>query len=138
MNRNLKRLRESFGVSRTLLSEITGIPYRTLQNWELGTRDMADYEYENISYRLSERQELLKVIMKTSIVVEEEGCSAEWFVDKKGYGFKAKIFGNHYKEYCEVDVRYNALVIVPVWAKWTVAQLIDEEKWKAVIKSEHI
>ncbi len=49
----LKRLRENFDVSRKLLSKITGIPYRTLQNWELGTREMTEYEYRNIEYRLS-------------------------------------------------------------------------------------
>ncbi|KIR01741.1 hypothetical protein P261_00555 [Lachnospiraceae bacterium TWA4] len=138
MQYNLKRLRESFGVSRTLLSKITGIPYRTLQNWELGTRKIADYEYKNIRYRLSERKELLKIIMSEPIKVEEDNCSADWFMDKRGYGFKACIFGNHYKVYSKVEVCYNALTVVPIWAKWTIEELIDEEKWKEVTRREFI
>ncbi len=135
---NLKRLRDSFGVSRTLLSRITDIPYRTLQNWELGSRQMAEYEYKNISYRLSEREALLRVIMQQSIITGRDDCLAEWFSDKNGYGCLITMKNKKYKEYCDVTVNYDALYVVPVWAKWTVEHLVKELEWKDVSEREYI
>lgn len=38
-----KELRESLGMNMTRFSEFTGIPYRTIQNWESGMNKCPDY-----------------------------------------------------------------------------------------------
>lgn len=40
---NIKEIRESSGMSRAEFSRIYGIPIRTLENWEAGTRKCPDY-----------------------------------------------------------------------------------------------
>lgn len=35
---NIKEAREAAGLERKELSNLLGIPYRTIQNWELGLR----------------------------------------------------------------------------------------------------
>ena len=40
---DIKELREKYGLTRKQLSERYGIPYRTIQDWELGNRKCPDY-----------------------------------------------------------------------------------------------
>lgn len=40
---NIKNLRVRFGLTQKQLSEVTGIPFRTIQNWEGGQRKCPDY-----------------------------------------------------------------------------------------------
>lgn len=35
---NIKELRKKAGLTRTELAELSGVPYRTLENWESGVR----------------------------------------------------------------------------------------------------
>ena len=48
----LKGLREASGMTRTQFAEYFGIPYRTIQDWELGSRKCNDYIIVLIEYKL--------------------------------------------------------------------------------------
>ena len=45
-------LREKAGMTRNQFCEYLGIPYRTLQAWELGDRSMPDYLLRLIAYKV--------------------------------------------------------------------------------------
>ena len=47
-----KDLRESSGMSRQQFVEYFSIPYRTIQDWELGNRKFPEYLLELIEYKL--------------------------------------------------------------------------------------
>ena len=49
----IKQIREASGMTRTQFAEYFGIPYRTLQNWELGERDCPAYLIDLIKYKLT-------------------------------------------------------------------------------------
>lgn len=46
----IKRLRTHKGMSRKEFCEYLGVPYRTLQDWELGNRSMPDYMLRIMMY----------------------------------------------------------------------------------------
>jgi DNA-binding transcriptional regulator YiaG len=48
-----RAIREKSGMSRTEFSEWLGIPYRTMQEWELGRRAMPDYVLRLIAYKVA-------------------------------------------------------------------------------------
>lgn len=48
----IKHLREAAGVSRRAFSEYFNIPYRTVQDWELGARVPPEYVIDLIQYKL--------------------------------------------------------------------------------------
>lgn len=48
----LKELRERSGMTRKQFVEYFGIPYRTVQSWELGDRDCPEYLLSLIEYKL--------------------------------------------------------------------------------------
>lgn len=48
----MKELRESTGMNRKEFCEYFGIPYRTVTEWERGTRKMPDYVLELLTYRI--------------------------------------------------------------------------------------
>ncbi len=50
--RTIKELRESTGMSRKEFSEHTGIPVRTLEDWETGRRTPPEYLPRLIAYQL--------------------------------------------------------------------------------------
>ena len=45
-------LREQTGMSRTEFSEYLNIPYRTMQEWELGRRTMPEYVFSLIEFKV--------------------------------------------------------------------------------------
>ena len=47
-----KELREQSGMTRTQFAEYFGIPYRTIQDWELGNRECKDYVLALMEYKL--------------------------------------------------------------------------------------
>ncbi len=49
----IRELRESTGESRKEFSEHTGIPVRTLEDWEAGRRTPPDYVPRLLSYQLA-------------------------------------------------------------------------------------
>ena len=48
----IKELRERYGMKRPEFAEYFHIPYRTVQNWELGVRDCPEYLLELMEYKL--------------------------------------------------------------------------------------
>ena len=49
----MKELRKKYGLTQKGLSEITGIPYRTIQNWEGGQRKCTPYVLDLVAFKLS-------------------------------------------------------------------------------------
>ena len=49
----LIELRESTGMTRREFCDYFGIPYRTLQDWELGNRKMPDYLLRLMAYKIN-------------------------------------------------------------------------------------
>lgn len=47
-----KELRESSGMTRPQFAEYFGLPYRTIQNWELGERTCPAYLFELMKYKI--------------------------------------------------------------------------------------
>lgn len=52
----IKKIRESTGMSRKEFCEYFGIPYRTLQDWELGNREMPEYLLRLMVYKIKMEQ----------------------------------------------------------------------------------
>ena len=48
----IKKLRESTGMNRKDFCEYFGIPYRTVTEWERGTRKMPDYVLRLLAYKI--------------------------------------------------------------------------------------
>ena len=48
----LVELRKSTGMNRRKFSDYFGIPYRTVQDWELGNRHMPEYLFRLMVYRI--------------------------------------------------------------------------------------
>lgn len=47
-----KELREASGMSRQQFTDYFGIPYRTIQSWELGDRQCPQYLLDLMEYKL--------------------------------------------------------------------------------------
>ena len=45
-------MRKKTGMNRREFAEYFGIPYRTVQDWELGNRKMTEYLFRLIAYKL--------------------------------------------------------------------------------------
>ena len=52
MREELIKLRESTNMNRKQFSEYFDIPYRTMQDWELGNRSMPEYLYRLMAYKV--------------------------------------------------------------------------------------
>lgn len=52
-----KQIREQSGMNIKQFSEYFNIPYRTVQNWDLGLRQCPDYVIELIVYKLNNEKE---------------------------------------------------------------------------------
>lgn len=48
----LIQLRRKTGMNKKQFAEYFGIPYRTLQDWELGNRKMPEYLYRLMAYKV--------------------------------------------------------------------------------------
>ena len=73
--KTIKQLRESIGMSRKEFSEHTGIPVRTLEDWEAARRTPPEYIPRLIAYLLKD-EELIKNSVKRiefEAVKNEEG-----------------------------------------------------------------
>ena len=49
---DFKNLREASGMNKTKFAKYFGIPYRTIQDWELGNRKCLDYVLKLMEYKL--------------------------------------------------------------------------------------
>lgn len=47
---NIKQLRSKYGLTQKTLSELTGIPKRTIENWEGGQRTPPDWVLTLLEY----------------------------------------------------------------------------------------
>ena len=56
MENDIKKLREKYNISRKEFTEKFEIPYRTLQDWELGNRKCPEYLLKLIEYKLEKEQ----------------------------------------------------------------------------------
>lgn len=52
----LLELRNSTGMNRREFAEYFEIPYRTIQEWELGNRRMPDYLFRLMAYKIQMEQ----------------------------------------------------------------------------------
>ena len=52
-----KAIREQAGMNRKDFSDWLGIPYRTMQEWELGHRQATDYVLRLIAYKVKMEKE---------------------------------------------------------------------------------
>ena len=52
IGRELVELRKQTGMNRREFAEYFGIPYRTVQDWELGNRQMPEYLYRLMAYKV--------------------------------------------------------------------------------------
>lgn len=52
LREELIKLRESTNMNRKQFSEYFDIPYRTMQDWELGNRSMPEYLYRLMAYKI--------------------------------------------------------------------------------------
>lgn len=61
MNRGkeIKELREKMGMNRREFCDYYGIPYRTVQDWELEKRELPEYLLRLIKYR-AEMEDMIK------------------------------------------------------------------------------
>ena len=59
VNMSIKELRIQSGMSIKAFTEYFGIPYRTVQHWELGTRKCPPYLLDLIAYKLR-KEKLIK------------------------------------------------------------------------------
>ena len=58
MNMNIKELRTASGMSRNDFADYFEIPYRTIQNWELGIRDCPSYLLKLIEFKLKKEHKI--------------------------------------------------------------------------------
>lgn len=56
---NFKDLREQSGMTRPEFAKYFGIPYRTVQSWELGDRQCPEYLLNLMQYKL-EKEKITK------------------------------------------------------------------------------
>ncbi len=49
---DLRRLRDRTHMNRKIFCDYFKIPYRTVQDWELSNRQMPDYLYDLMEYKL--------------------------------------------------------------------------------------
>jgi DNA-binding transcriptional regulator YiaG len=52
MKDKLIQLRMETGMNRREFAEYFGIPYRTMQDWELGNRTMPEYLFRLMEYKI--------------------------------------------------------------------------------------
>lgn len=55
---DFKSIRLASSMSRKEFAEYFGIPYRTIQNWELGNRQCPDYLLSLMAYKLEKEGKL--------------------------------------------------------------------------------
>ena len=69
----LKKIREELGMNRTEFSRYIDIPLRTLEEWEAGRRQMADYVLRLITYYTK----MERLLVERKIILEDEADAEE-------------------------------------------------------------
>lgn len=80
-----KELREASGMTRTQFAEYFGIPYRTIQDWELGNRKCNGYVLDLMQFRLDQERKNEEILKHFSELMaafkdDEERIIGEWGV----------------------------------------------------------
>ncbi len=57
---DIKALREQYNLSRSDFCKFFNIPYRTVQDWEIGKRKMPDYLFDLIEYKLIKEKSVIE------------------------------------------------------------------------------
>lgn len=70
--RKIRELRESINMSRKEFSNHTGIPIRTLEDWEAGRRTPPEYVPRLISYQLKYEELIQRINTSTDDKIERE------------------------------------------------------------------
>ena len=70
--KTIKELREGTGMSRKEFSEHTGIPVRTLEDWEAGRRTPPEYIPRLIAYQLEYEKLMMKSKHSEDDINEQE------------------------------------------------------------------
>ena len=65
-----KELRQQSGMNLTQFSQYFNIPYRTIQNWELGLRQCPEYLLDLMKYKLDRESKKQQIIQAYIDVVE--------------------------------------------------------------------
>ena len=82
----IKELRESTGMNRKEFCEYFEIPYRTVTEWERGTRKMPDYVCQSINYPISPRIWLVRPEqISISPIRFRRSTDRQWKVPLSGY-----------------------------------------------------
>ncbi len=111
----IKETRELKGLTQKELSNITGIPFRTIQNWENGISQPSPFTQSSIINRIEE--------YKTPQELEEQGKARAALVEKGrqvGYMYK-----NIYKD-CE---QYDKLKI----CRAKLVRCLADKKWSDLL-----
>ncbi len=83
-------LRESTGMNRKEFAEHLGIPYRTMQEWELGRRAMPDYVFSLIRYRVENEAKAPEQVKDKSSVIDKLNDRKDVALPKKDKRQKIK------------------------------------------------
>ena len=88
----VKDLRKQAGMSRKDFCNSFEIPYRTLQSWELGEREMSDFSKRLLAYviKTSELVENYKRDLEKQVEGEQDGEKKEYRI-RFGRGWNSKI-----------------------------------------------
>lgn len=70
-----RKVRESINMSRKKFSNHTGIPIRTLEDWEAGRRTPPEYVSRLISYQLKYEELIQRINTSTGDKIEREGLN---------------------------------------------------------------
>lgn len=98
----VKELREAAGMSRQQFMEYFGLPYRTLQDWELGNRKCPDYLLDLMEYKLRNENKIKGKWVLTNSDFAEMSCSVCGFTY---YGeYDAECMSNFCPD-CGADMR---------------------------------
>lgn len=65
-NDDFKKIRHRSGMSRKEFGEYFEIPYRTVQNWELGLRECPEYLLKLMKYKLDTSKEIYLIGLDNS------------------------------------------------------------------------
>lgn len=57
---SIKEKRESLNLTQQQFAELTGIPFRTIQNWETGKRKCPDYVLKFLFFYIDHNKNLFK------------------------------------------------------------------------------
>ena len=135
----LLKLRQETGMNRREFAEYFGIPYRTVQEWELGHREMPGYLLRLMYYheKTKEKEQLLPKMQsedgKISIVRDVDGKNIVIINDIRFRGKRKikwdeveKYLREYVKKYYEIEAYSEKLSGANAKAKANAAQAIGE------------